>query len=90
MCAASGHRSGARLHSLLGVVSRLQSGSRVHMVITRLRACSLVGTAAPSLAGCHVMLQLWAAEHEVARLVAVVAGAWPRTATNTATPTMST
>ena len=56
MCAMSGHRSGARLHSLLGVVSLLRSASRVHIFITRLNACGLIGTAMPSLAGCYVML----------------------------------
>ena len=89
-CATSGHRSGAWLHSLLGMVSWLRSASRVHVVFTRLHACCLIGTAMPSLTGCHVMLQLWAAGHEVAWLVAVIAGAWPRAATSTTTSTMST
>ena len=38
----------------------------------------------------HVTLQLWAAEQEVASLVSVVAGAWPRAATSTAMSTMLT
>ena len=89
-CAMGGHHSGARLHSLLGMVSRLGSASRVHVVVAGLHAWSPVGTATSSLAGGHVTLQLRAAEHEVAWLVAVVAGAWTRTTTSTATPTMLT
>ena len=49
--------------------------SRVHIVTARLHACSLVGTATLSLTSCLITLQIWAAEHKVARLVAVVAGA---------------
>ena len=90
MCAASGHRSSAWLHLLLGMVSLLRCFSRVHAVIARLHACSLVGMATPSLTSRHIFLQLWAAEYEVARLVAVVAGARPRAATSTTMSTMST
>ena len=75
ICATSGHRSGARLHSLLGLVSLLRCSSRVHTIIARLHACSLVGMATPSLTSYHVMLQLRAAEHKVVRLVAVVESA---------------